>query len=186
LAIIARANLAEKSGNAIPPASDRGSMARVKKKAPTKRTAAPKTAAKRPATKKAATKKTTAATSQLANEGAPKKPRVFAMSFASVYPLYLQKAAKKGRTKMEVDEVISWLTGYKGRSLQRALDTKVDLETFFAEAPRMNPNARLITGVVCGVRVEDVADPSMQKIRYLDKLIDELAKGKELAAILRQ
>ncbi|MGC4086394.1 MAG: DUF2200 domain-containing protein [Polyangiaceae bacterium] len=114
-----------------------------------------------------------------------KKPRIFSTSFASVYPLYLQKAAKKGRTKEEVDEVIAWLTGYAGKQLQRAIDAKLDFETFFAKAPRMNPNVALITGVVCGVRVEDVADPLMQKIRYLDKLIDELAKGKKMASILR-
>ena len=114
------------------------------------------------------------------------KPRVFAMSFASVYPLYVQKAEKKGRTRGEVDEVIAWLTGYRGESLQRALDAKIDLETFFAQAPRMNPSAGLITGVVCGVRVEDVEDPLMQKIRYLDKLVDELARGKKMASILRQ
>jgi hypothetical protein len=107
------------------------------------------------------------------------------MSFASVYPLYVQKAEKKGRTKEEVDDVIAWLTGYKGQALQRAIDAKVDFETFFTQAPRMNPNAALITGVVCGVRVEDVAEPLMKKIRYLDKLIDELAKGKKLASILR-
>lgn len=113
------------------------------------------------------------------------KPRIFTMSFASVYPLYVQKAAKKGRTQAEVDEVIRWLTGYTAKQLQRAIDAKVDLETFFAEAPRLNPNAKLITGVVCGVRVEDVADPLMRKIRYLDKLVDELAKGKKMASILR-
>ncbi len=115
----------------------------------------------------------------------PAKPRVFAMSFASVYPLYVQKVEKKGRTKADVDEVIAWLTGYRGATLQRALDEKVSLETFFADAPRMNPKARLITGVVCGVRVEEVADPLMRKIRYLDKLVDELAKGKALASVLR-
>jgi hypothetical protein len=114
-----------------------------------------------------------------------KKPRIFTISFGSVYPLYVQKAEKKGRTKAEVDEVITWLTGYSGKQLQRTIETKVDLETFFARAPRMNPNAGLITGVVCGVRVEDVADPLMQKIRYMDKLIDELAKGKKMASILR-
>ena len=108
------------------------------------------------------------------------------MSFASVYPLYVQKAEKKGRTKGEVDEIIAWLTGYSGEQLQRAIDTSVDFEAFFAQAPRMNPNVGLITGVVCGVRVEDVADPLMQKIRYLDKLIDELAKGRKMASILRQ
>jgi hypothetical protein len=115
-----------------------------------------------------------------------KKPRIFTMSFGSVYPLYVQKAAKKGRTKQEVDEIITWLTGYSGEQLRRAIDAQVDLETFFGRAPRMNPNVKLITGVVCGVRVEDVADPLMQKIRYLDKLIDELARGKKLASILRQ
>lgn len=117
---------------------------------------------------------------------AAKKPRVFAMSFASVYPLYIQKAEKKGRTKEEVDEVIAWLTGYTGAALARVIDTKVDLESFFADAPRMNPKAGLITGVVCGVRVEDVEDPLMQKIRWLDKLVDELAKGKKMASILRE
>ncbi|MEI9942088.1 MAG: DUF2200 domain-containing protein [Pseudomonadota bacterium] len=115
-----------------------------------------------------------------------KKPRIFTTSFASVYPLYLQKAEKKGRTKQEVDEIITWLTGYGGKRLQRAIDTKADFETFFAEAPRMNPSVALIKGVVCGVRVEDVAEPLMQKIRYLDKLIDELAKGKTMASILRR
>jgi hypothetical protein len=115
-----------------------------------------------------------------------KKPRIFTMSFRSVYPLYVQKAAKKGRTKEEVDEIIAWLTGYSGERLQRAIDAEVDLETFFAQAPRLNPKVGLITGVVCGVRVEDIADPLMQKIRYLDKLIDELAKGKKMASILRQ
>jgi hypothetical protein len=112
--------------------------------------------------------------------------RVFKISFASVYPLYVQKAAKKGRTKEEVDEVIAWLTGYRGERLQQAIDAKVDLETFFAQAPRMNPNAGLIKGVICGMRVEDIEDPLMQKIRYLDKLVDELARGKKLASILRQ
>ena len=114
-----------------------------------------------------------------------KRPRVFGMSFASVYPLYVQKAERKGRTRAEVDEVIAWLTGYRGAKLQRAIDAGLDLETFFAKAPRMNPNVGLIKGVVCGVRVEEVADPLMRKIRYLDKLVDELAKGKKLASILR-
>jgi hypothetical protein len=113
------------------------------------------------------------------------KPRVFQMSFASVYPLYVQKATRKGRTQAEVDEIIAWLTGYRGAQLRRALDAKVDLETFFARAPRMNPNVGLITGLVCGVRVEDVADPLMRQIRYLDKLIDELARGKAMSSILR-
>lgn len=111
--------------------------------------------------------------------------RIFTTSFGSVYPLYVQKAAKKGRTQEEVDEIITWLTGYDAAQLRRIIETKVDFETFFAEAPRLNPNVGLIKGVVCGVRVEDVEDPLMQKIRYLDKLVDELAKGKKMASILR-
>lgn len=114
-----------------------------------------------------------------------KKPRIFAMSFASVYPLYIQKAEKKGRSKAEVDEVIRWLTGYSDAQLARVVATKVDFESFFAAAPRLNPNVGLIKGVVCGVRIEDIEDPLMQKIRYLDKLVDELAKGKKMASILR-
>lgn len=117
---------------------------------------------------------------------AEKKPRVFKMAFASVYPLYVAKAAKKGRTKEEVDEIIAWLTGYEGQGLQEVIDSKIDFETFFEQAPRMNPKVNLITGVVCGVRIEDLDDPLMQKIRYLDKLIDELARGKKMATILRQ
>ena len=115
-----------------------------------------------------------------------KRPPIFTMSFASVYPLYVQKAVRKGRTKEEVDEVITWLTGYSGEELSHAIDAGVDLETFYAQAPRMNPNAQLIKGLVCGVRVEDVADPLMRKIRYLDKLVDELAKGRKMASILRK
>ena len=114
-----------------------------------------------------------------------KKHRIFTTSFGSVYPLYVQKAEKKGRTKAEVDEVVAWLTGYEGEKLQRAIDDKVDFETFFARAPRMNPNAALIKGVVCGMRVEEIDDPLMQQIRWLDKLVDELAKGKKMASILR-
>lgn len=114
-----------------------------------------------------------------------KKPKIFTMSFGSVYPLYVRKAEKKGRTKDEVDQIITWLTGYTSEELGRVIDAKVDFEAFFAEAPRMNPSAALITGVVCGVRVEEVSDPLMQKIRYLDKLIDELARGKKMASILR-
>lgn len=114
-----------------------------------------------------------------------KKPRVYAMSFASLYPLYVQKAEKKGRTRAEVDEVIGWLTGYRGKKLQQALNTRVDLETFFAQAPRLNPNVGLITGLVCGIRVETIEDPLMQKIRWLDKLVDELARGKKMESILR-
>lgn len=112
--------------------------------------------------------------------------RVFKISFASVYPLYVQKASKKGRTQDEVDQVIGWLTGYTNAQLQEVIDEKVDLETFFAKAPRMNPNAGLIKGVICGVRVEEMTDPLMQKIRWMDKLIDELARGKKMASILRE
>lgn len=111
--------------------------------------------------------------------------RIFTTSFASVYPLYVQKAQRKGRTQAEVDEVILWLTGYDTAGLERQIRDKVDFETFFAQAPALHPNAALIKGVVCGVRVEDVDDPLMQKIRYLDKLVDELAKGKAMGKILR-
>jgi hypothetical protein len=113
------------------------------------------------------------------------KPRIFAMTFAKVYPLYVQKAARKGRTRDEVDAVITWLTGYSVDDLARQIAGGVDFETFFAEAPRFHPNAALIRGLVCGVRVEEVTDPLMQRIRYLDKLIDELAKGRKLEVILR-
>jgi hypothetical protein len=112
--------------------------------------------------------------------------RVFAMTFDKVYPLYVQKAERKGRTKKEVDQVICWLTGYDQAGLKRQIKQESDLETFFGQAPRIHPNTALIKGVVCGVRVEDVADPLMQKIRYLDKLIDELAQGKAMEKILRQ
>ncbi|MFO0609993.1 MAG: DUF2200 domain-containing protein [Polyangiales bacterium] len=112
--------------------------------------------------------------------------RIFGTAFSSVYPLYVQKAERKGRTKEEVDQVISWLTGYDRDALQRQIDAGVDFETFFAEAPALHPNVSLIKGVVCGVRVEDVADPLMQKIRYLDKLVDELAKGRAMDKILRR
>lgn len=111
--------------------------------------------------------------------------RVFAMEFGKVYPLYVQKAERKGRTKDEVDRIISWLTGYDSEALRRQVDMGNDFETFFAQAPAMNPDSVLITGVVCGVRVEEIQDPLMRKIRYLDKLIDELARGKPLAKILR-
>lgn len=114
----------------------------------------------------------------------PKHP-IFSMPFAKVYPLYVQKAERKGRSQAEVDSIVCWLTGYTAAGLKKALVAEVDLETFFAEAPRLHPNAKLITGVVCGVRVENVEDPWMQKIRWLDKLIDELAKGKAMAKILR-
>lgn len=111
--------------------------------------------------------------------------RVFKMSFASVYPLYIQKAEKKNRTKAEVDAVIFWLTGYNEPTLQRQIDNKVSFETFFADAPQINPNVSKITGVICGYRVEEIEDPLMQKIRYLDKLVDELAKGRAMEKILR-
>jgi len=111
---------------------------------------------------------------------------IFKMAFAKVYPLYVQKAERKGRTKEEVDEVIRWLTGYDQAGLARQIAQGHDFETFFAQAPAMNPNTSLITGVVCGVRVEALDDPLMQRIRYLDKLIDELAKGKKMEKILRQ
>ena len=113
------------------------------------------------------------------------KPRIFTMSFASVYPLYIQKAEKKGRTKAEVDTIIYWLTGYNQHSLQQQIDKNNDLETFFSQAPQINQNASRITGVICGYRVEEIEDKLMQKIRYLDKLIDELAKGKAMEKILR-
>ena len=111
--------------------------------------------------------------------------KLFSMPFASVYPLYIQKAERKGKTKDEVDEIIFWLTGYNGESLQRQIDTEAPLETFFDNAPEINPNASLIKGVICGVRVEEIDDSLMQKIRWLDKLIDELAKGKAMEKILR-
>ena len=113
------------------------------------------------------------------------KHRVFTTPFASVYPLYVQKAEKKGRTKQEVDEIIEWLTGYDGSKLKQQLDQKTDFETFFAQAPSMNSKRESIKGVVCGVRVEEVEDSLMREIRYLDKLIDELAKGKAMEKILR-
>src|SRR5882672_2890632 len=106
--------------------------------------------------------------------------RVYRMSFASVYPHYINKAERKGRTKAEVDEIVSWLTGYDGQALQQIIDNKTDFETFFAQAPALNPNVSKITGVICGYRVEDIEDRLIQKMRYLDKLIDELAKGKTM------
>jgi hypothetical protein len=111
--------------------------------------------------------------------------RVFAYKFSKVYPLYVQKAENKNRTKEEVDQLICWLTGYTRSGLQKQIKKESDLETFFAEAPALHPNSALIKGVVCGIRVEEIKDPLMQKIRYLDKLIDELAKGKALDKIMR-
>lgn len=112
--------------------------------------------------------------------------RIFSMPFARVYPLYIRKAEAKGRTKDEVDRIINWLTGYDAAGLQQQLDQSTDFETFFAQAPALNPSVALIKGVVCGIRVEEIEDPLMQKLRYLDKLIDELAKGKAMEKILRQ
>lgn len=112
--------------------------------------------------------------------------RIFTMSVASVYPHYVTKAEKKNRTKAEVDEIFRWLTGYSQEELLAQLEAKADFRTFFAEAPTMNPSRELITGVVCGVRVEEIEDPLMREIRYLDKLIDELAKGKKMEKILRK
>jgi hypothetical protein len=115
-----------------------------------------------------------------------KPEKVFAMSFAGVYPHYIKKAETKGRTKEELDEVIRWLTGYTKAGLDKVIKDKVDLRTFFDKAPKFNPNTSLITGVVCGIRVEEIEDPLIQKIRYMDKLIDELAKGKKMEKILRE
>lgn len=112
--------------------------------------------------------------------------KVFAMKFAAVYPLYVKKAERKARTQAEVDQIICWLTGYDQAGLQEQIEQGNDFETFFAQAPAFNPNSTLIKGVVCGIRVEEVADPLMQKIRFLDKLIDELAKGRAMEKILRQ
>lgn len=114
-----------------------------------------------------------------------KKEKVFALPFASVYPHYIKKAETKGRTKTELDTIICWLTGYTPKTLQKQIEDKVDLEKFFAEAPKLNPNVSKITGIICGYRVEEIEDRLMQKIRYLDKLIDELAKGKAMEKILR-
>jgi hypothetical protein len=113
------------------------------------------------------------------------RPRIFAMPFGKVYPLYVQKAERKGRSKAEVDRIICWLTGYSQAGLRKQIRQESDFEAFFAQAPAMHPHSSLIKGMVCGVRVEDIDDPLMQKIRYLDKLIDELAKGKALEKILR-
>lgn len=114
------------------------------------------------------------------------KSRIFNMPFASVYPLYVQKAQKKGRTKAEVDAIIFWLTGYNEQTLQQQIIKSSSFETFFAQAPKINPNVSKITGVICGHRVEEIEDKLMQKIRYLDKLVDELAKGKAMEKILRE
>lgn len=117
---------------------------------------------------------------------AMKNERVFALKFAKVYPLYVKKAQSKGRSQAEVDQVIRWLTGYSPAGLKKQIDQESDFKTFFAQAPTLHPNTSLIKGVVCGIRVEDIEDPLMQKIRFLDKLIDELAKGKKMEKILRE
>ncbi|WP_338839386.1 DUF2200 domain-containing protein [Flavobacterium ginsenosidimutans] len=115
-----------------------------------------------------------------------KTERIYKILFSSVYPLYIQKVEKKGRTKEELDIVIKWLTGYTDEQLKDQIEKKVDFQTFFAEAPELNPNASKITGVICGYRVEEIEDPLIQKMRYLDKLIDEIAKGKKMEKILRE
>jgi hypothetical protein len=115
-----------------------------------------------------------------------KKHRIYSMSFAGVYPHYVAKAEAKGRTRAEVDEVICWLTGYTPEGLATQIERKKDIETFFAEAPGLHPNAPKITGVICGVRIEEIEDPLMRRIRYLDKLVDELAKGRPMEKILRK
>lgn len=119
------------------------------------------------------------------DKGTTTKHRIFTMSFAKVYPLYIAKAERKGRTKPEVDAIICWLTGYNQRELEAQLKKGTDFETFFNEAPKLNPSRMLIKGVVCGVKVQEVQDPTMREIRYLDKLVDELAKGKTMDKILR-
>lgn len=115
-----------------------------------------------------------------------RKHRIYSMSFASVYPLYIQKAEKKGRTKAEVDEVIRWLTGYTQKGLEKQIEQRTSFEAFFAKAPKLNPNRKLITGVICGMRVEEITESLMQEIRYLDKLVDELARGKAIEKVLRE
>ncbi|MBL0737941.1 DUF2200 domain-containing protein [Flavobacterium sp. GN10] len=115
-----------------------------------------------------------------------KTERIYKILFSSVYPLYIQKVEKKGRTKEELDIVIKWLTGYTDNQLKEQIEKKVDFQTFFAEAPEMNPNASKITGMICGYRVEEIEDPLIQKMRYLDKIIDELAKGRKMEKILRE
>ena len=114
-----------------------------------------------------------------------KKPRIYTIPFASVYPMYIEKAERKDRTKREVDMVIRWLTGYDQRALRRQIERHTDLETFFTEAPKINPKASQITGMICGVRIEEIEDPLMRNIRYMDKLVDELAKGRPMEKILR-
>lgn len=113
------------------------------------------------------------------------KPRIYKYSFGSIYPLYIEKVEKKGRTKRELDAVLRWLTGYSQQQLRTRINNGIDLETFFEQAPQLNPNRHLITGLICGIRVEEIEDPTTQEIRYMDKLIDELARGKSMEKILR-
>lgn len=120
------------------------------------------------------------------NKSKEKQPRIYKVSFASVYPYYVAKAEKKGRTKAEVDEIILWLTGYTQKSFETQLKKEIDFETFFKKAPKKNPKRKLIKGVICGVRVEEIQEPIMREIRYLDKLVDELAKGKTMEKIFRE
>lgn len=118
-------------------------------------------------------------------EGDVAEHRIFRTSFASIYPLYVAKVERKGRDRADVDRVIAWLTGYDDAGLRRVLDDEVDIATFFAQAPAMNPDASLITGLICGIRVEEIEDPLMQQVRYLDKLVDEVARGKKMTSVLR-
>jgi hypothetical protein len=141
---------------------------------------------KRPFSKQTAVSVILSKNSSRIGEMTMAKHRIFTTTFASVYPLYVQKAERKNRTKEEVDQIICWLTGYDQTCLQQQIEQANDFETFFAQAPAMHPNSSLIKGVVCGIRVEEIEDPLMQKIRHLDKLIDELARGKAMAKILRQ
>ena len=157
---------------------------KVAAKATTTRRAAKKKAAKK-ASKKAAKKATKSRATKRKPASGSRYARVYAMSFASVYPHYVDKAIKKGRKKKDVDEIICWLTGYTPAALRSQIQRKNDFETFFGQAPKLHPNAVKITGVVCGVRVEEVDEPLMRHIRYLDKLVDELAKGRPMEKILR-
>jgi len=130
-------------------------------------------------------KSKTTKTATPAKAGKPAKPRVYSMNFTSVYPMYIKKAEAKGRTKAEVDTIICWLTGHTYASLKKALAANLDIETFYGKAPQFNPKSKLITGTVCGVKVQDLEDKTMRRLRYLDKLIDELAKGRPMDKILR-
>ena len=160
----------------------------AKKKVAKKKVAKKKVAKKKVAKKKVAKKKVAkkpAAKKSSAERAAARWAKVFAMSFGSVYPIYVNKVEKKGRTKAELDEVITWLTGYSSDQVATVVGDKTDLGTFFSKAPEFNKNAGLITGLVCGIRVEEIEDPLVQKVRYLDKLVDELARGKKMQSILR-